>query len=477
LYLVLYETIRVLILENEIPAGLLLPSTRKLAASLLLSRSTVNRAYELLQMEGYVESRQGAGHRVTGREESSHKSLRRADTRLYPELSLSGRSFLENIGHINPTDDKEIAFRPGLPPLDIFPVKQWQRLHNFYWKHSTYSDLSYYPTSGIEPLKKSLANYLNVSRGIRCDFQQIIVVSGSLQSMFLVGKTLIEPGDGMIMEDPTFPNVYTLFKSLNASIHPVEPDKEGMAIGTFRDPENHTIKLIHVTPSSHYPNGVKMSMKRRREVLDFAKKHRALIIENDYEHEVSREKNDIPTLFSLDTEDRVVYLGTFNRLLHPAIRIGFMVVPYYLLDAVQSMQKLSHRFISPSVQYVMNQFIERKYLHNHLVNLVEIARERKSRFRRLFGEAFGEHLKLAGSDTEILHLVARLPENIPESRYIRLLQENNIVVHSLSKCYIGEPRTQGLIIGYSCVPYPVMRQKILKMASLYRSAYLKNWYD
>lgn len=470
LYLNLYEVIKVLIVENEIPAGVLLPSTRKLANELDLSRSTVNRTYELLLIEGFIDVRQGSGYRVLDTRVSQKKEKFIHKAEIYPELSLSGRSFLANIGNINPTDEKEIAFRPGLPPLDIFPVKQWQQLHNFYWKHVTYSDLSYYPTSGVETLKRNLANYLNISRGIKCDYEQIVVVAGSLQSLFLTGKTLIEPGDGVVMENPTFPNVFTLFKSMNARIHAMPIDKEGLSLDGWMQNLSSKIKLIHVTPSGHYPSGTKMSDKRRAEILSFARSNKSIILENDYEHELTRTKNDTPTLFSMDQDDRVIYLGTFNRLLHPAIRMGFMIVPHYLLEAVRALQQMSHRFISPSTQYVMNQFIERKYLTKHLNHLKNIARERKSRFSSLFDDAFKGKLTLATSETEVLHLVAELPEGISETKYIRILQENNIAVHPLTRCYIGQPARKGIIIGYSCVPFPVMRQKVQAMAHLYKSS-------
>jgi GntR family transcriptional regulator/MocR family aminotransferase len=470
LYLALYEIIKVLIVENEIPGGVLLPSTRKLADALALSRSTVNRAYELLLIEGFVEARQGSGFRVLDTRESQRKDKVNYTREIYPALSQSGRSFLANIGNINPTDEKEIAFRPGLPPLDIFPVKQWQQLHNFYWKHVTYSDLSYYPTSGVASLKKNLANYLNLSRGIKCDYEQIIVVAGSLQSLFLTGKTLIEPGDGVVMENPTFPNVYTLFNSLNARIHALPLDEEGLNLAGWKHTSSGKIKLIHLTPSSHYPSGNKMTLERRKELLSFARSEKTIILENDYEHELTQTKNDPPTLFSLDEEDRVIYLGTFNRLLHPAIRMGFMVVPHYLLEAVRALQQMSHRFISPSTQYVMNQFIERKYLTKHLNHLKIIAGERKSRFRSLFEDAFNGRLTLTNSETDVLHMVAELPEGISETKYIRILQENNIAVHPLTRCYIGQPAKKGFIIGYSCVPYPVMRQKVQTMAHLYKGS-------
>ena len=476
LYDRLYETIRRMILENDIPARSLLPSTRALAKALLVSRTTINRAYEWLELEGWIEARRGSGYRVTERQQYMRPAKKQVSSEHYPRLSLSGQSFLQNIGLIHPTDDPEIAFRPGLPPLDIFPLKQWQSLNNQYWKQVTYSDLSYYSSSGIEPLKKSLANYLNIHRQIKCDYHQIIIVSGSLQSLFLAGNVLVEPGDSVVMENPTFPNVSTLFKSFNALVHSCKLDAEGIDLSQINRPASSPIQLIHVTPSGHYPTGQRMSLKRRMELLEFAGREKAIIIENDYEHEVSRTGQDIPTLFSLDTEDRTIYLGTFNRLLHPSIRIGFMVVPYYLLESILALQKMSHRFISPSVQYVMNQFIEKKHLVNHISLLKEVAQDRKMRLVATFEEAFGGCLPIAPSETEELHVLVPLPNEISETRYIRLLKDNNIVVHPYSKCFSESDPPRGMILGYSCLPVPAMKRKIYKMAELFLSPSIRNWY-
>ncbi len=468
LYMQLYSVLQKGIANKDLPAGMHLPPTRKLAEALQISRSTVNKSYELLSLEGYISSKAGSGYLILDFLVGSKVKALKTKHNSYPALSEIGESFLRNINLINPTDDKSVAFRPGLPPLDIFPVNQWKNLSNLYWRHIKASSLSYYPSSGIEPLKKSLANYLNLVRNIKCDHRQIIIVSGSLQSLYLIGKVLVNSGDTILMENPTFPNVHTIFKSMNAHIEALTLDDEGVLVEELDQRNLSAPKLVHVTPTNHYPSCIRMSLERRQELLAWASANKCFILENDYEHEVSNSRNEIPSLFTLDQEDRTIYMGTFNRLLHPSIRLGYMVVPTYLLDAVQALQKLSHRFISPSIQILMSQFIEKKHLLNHMKNLKSVALVRKKEFIQAFNEAFEGRLVIEDFQTESLHLMALLNSAEEETTFIKLLQANNIVVHPYSKCFINGKPQYGIIMGYSSLRGPSMKRRVFKMGQLYK---------
>lgn len=467
IYLNLYQLLKNGILNHDYPVGNFLPPTRKLAEYLKISRSSVNRSYELLCIEGYIISKPGAGYLILDFLKKSEIRKVPISADRYAELSFEGKSFLQNINLINPTDDKSVAFRPGLPPLDIFPVNQWKNLSNLYWRHIKASTLTYYPASGIDSLKKSLSSYLNISRNLRLDYHQIIIVSGSLQSLYLIGKVLIERGDTVHMENPTFPNVHTIFKSLNANIEGMSVDAEGAMVPKSKAKNSSAPKVIHLTPSAHYPTGVPMTLKRRMEMLDWASANKCFIIENDYEHEVICRNKTVPSIFSLDTEDRTIYLGTFNRVLHPSIRLGYMIVPNHLMHAVQALQKMSHRFISPSIQIVMNQFIEKKMLMNHVKNLQIVADQRKKSFVEAFNEAFQGKLKISESQSKELHLLIELPEKVSESKFISILQDHNIVVHPYSRCFIGGETKKGIILGYSSIRTPTMKKKVQLMADLY----------
>jgi GntR family transcriptional regulator/MocR family aminotransferase len=468
LYQRLYNLLKDGIINNDIPEGVSLPPTRQLADTLKLSRSTVIKAYELLRLEGYIESQTGSGHVVKPIQEAPlGVNLEAVDKALYPPLSAKGMSFRQNINLINSTDDKSIAFRPGVPPLDIFPVNQWKNLSNLYWRHIKSSALSYSPSSGIDRLKRNIAHYLNLTRGIKCDHEQIIVVSGSLQSLYLVGSVLLDMGDHIAMENPTFPNVYSIFKGLGAQIHPLKVDEGGLEISGLKD-NAAQVKLLHCTPSCHYPTGRRMAMQQRKEILQWASDTKSIIIENDYEHEIHNFEESLPALFSMDTEQRTVYLGTFNRLLHPSIRIGYMVLPPYLLEPVEALLRHSHRFVPPSIQVVLNQFIEKNYLHTHVRQVAAAAEERLHIFEESFAKHFGQRLSLRKSDVPSLHVLVDLPQTQNDNALVKYFAENNIVTHAFSKCFSSAEKEQGLILGYSSVRPPVIRRKLAHMASLYK---------
>lgn len=462
----LYKVIKNGIIGNKIPSGLNLPPTRVLGETLHLSRTTVNRAYELLRLEGYIESHVGSGHQVKALNAATPTHSEIPKNTNYPALSDLGSSFLKNISLINSTDDNSIAFRPGLPPLDIFPVNRWKNLSNLYWRYIKTSALSYSPSAGLLQLKKNISAYLNLSRNIQCDPRQIIIVSGSLQSLYLVGSALLNPGDKVLMENPTFPNVYSIFKGLRADIKSVPVDGSGMDIAKLHLKDQKNLKLIHTTPSCHYPGGTRTTELRRKEILERARELNAFVIENDYEHEVHNYKAQIPSLFSLDKEQRTIYLSTFNRLMHPSIRIGYMVLPHYLVDAVEALLKHSHRFVPPATQVVLNQFIEKKYLYSHVQNIVKAAEERKRVFEEAFKAAFKDKITLAPSQARSLHFLAIIQNGKSDQDMVKALAEGHIVAHAYSKCFTTTEKKQGLILGYASVRPSKIPQKVEQMAAI-----------
>ncbi len=463
LYLLIYEVIKNGIINLDLPHNSFLPSTRSLSEQLGVSRSTINKAYEILRLDGYVLSQPGAGHSIKSRDETLLKATQKAEQKHYPSLSETGKTYLSNVSLINSTDDKSVAFRPGLPPLDIFPVNQWKNLSNLYWRNINISGLSYSPSSGNEQLKVTIANYLNLSRNIKCDPRQIFIVSGSLQSLFLIGTVLLNPGDLVGIENPTFPNVHSIFRGLNATICPFELDKEGVVLNS----NAQNIKLLHLTPSCHYPTGIKMSEQRKYSVLDWVNRNESLLIENDYEHELSTYKSEEKTLFELDQNQRTIYLSTFNRLLHPSLRIGFMVVPNFLINPIDALLKHSHRFVAPSIQIVLNQFIEKKYLHQHIKRMLQVTNERRTVFVEHFNHYFKGQLELNSSDTKSLQVLAHLPADVSDKKLVEYFAQHHLVVHSYSKCFIGEPKKQGIIMGYSSIQAPAIKRKIAYMHQLY----------
>lgn len=337
---------------------------------------------------------------------------------------------------------------------------------NVYWRHVKSSNLSNSPSSGLNALKTNICNYLYVCRNIKCEPDQLIIVSGSLQSLYLISSGLINKGDSVILENPTFPNVHSIFKSSLANLIPIPLDNEGISLTDMNKWTHLKPKLVHVTPSNHYPLGTKMSLKRKKELIAWASENKSLIIENDYENEINSHQGINPSIYSLDEEDRTIYLGTFNRLLHPTIRLGYMIVPKYLIKTIEAIQEHSHKFVSPAVQMVMSQFIEKDYLYKHLKNVNAVAQEREALFMSVFNENTSK-MSIEKNPYSSLHLVAKFNEDIDitvkkESQIIQSLLKDDIVSHSLSGCYVDE-KQKGLIFGYSSVRPIIIKQKLLQI--------------
>ena len=460
IYLKLYESLKASIVAGHLMANLKLPPTRIIAKDLDISRSTVLKAYELLLIEKYISSKTGSGYFVNYKNTIQTKTIPESRNLVYPKISNTSKLFLKH--KYLSTDNfskKNIAFRPGLPPLDIFPVTKWKNLTNDYWQNVKPSHLSYAPADGIESFKIEIANYLRVYRSIICDHKQIIIVSGSLHSLSLIGKTIINPKDEVAMENPTFPRAYNLFKSLKANVLPCDVDNQGMQVSSIK---KSNPKLIYSTPSNQYPLGVKMSLERRKELLHIASKKGALIIEDDYDHEFSNWENPLPSVFSMDNENRVIYLGTFNKLMHPSLRLAYMIVPSYLIDPIKAYYEQSSRFISPDKQVIMREFIKSDNLNSHLRSVLKISALRRDIFCKLAGDHFSFKESNLG-----LQIIGKPKQKINDKKIFRELLKKNVIAYPLSNYYIKQTNKNGLVFGFSSVNKTIMKEKIKIINTLF----------
>lgn len=472
IYRLLYEVLKSNIEKGDLPSGYYLPSSRLLATEADLSRSTVNRAYELLIFDGLVVAEQGRGYLIDNQMDLNLKK-QEVIKELDPNLSHLAQSFLEvsrtALPQKNGIEKSGLAFRPGVPPVDLFPVRRWMMLTQKYWKEIEYSSLDYKSTSGVQSLKETLVNYLRIDRNIECHPDQILVVSGSLQSLYLIANTLVNPGDRVLAENPTFENVVSVFRGLRANLEPLNLDENGAIIPLLKDLDSKP-KVVHLTPSCQYPLGYQMSFERKKQWIEFAQKNNTYLIENDYEHEIVNYKQQSSTLFSQDFQGNTIYLSTFNRLLHPSIRIGFMIVPFKILPAVKAIMNHSHRFVPPSIQMVLNDFIKQSFLQVHIKNIWQTSHERKATFLKA-AQQYLPNWEM--KDTAALHLLGYFNQSpinnseFDDVAFSELLSDQNIAVQSLSRLYFNEPVKNGLVLGYSSVPSSVILQKLQQWSLLY----------
>ncbi|MBT6448122.1 MAG: PLP-dependent aminotransferase family protein [Flavobacteriaceae bacterium] len=451
LYKFYFNEIKKSILNGRVSENKILPPTRVLSKDLSISRTTALKVYDLLLFEGLISSKKGSGYYVTYKKNIYVKKDQKKYN-LYPSLSKKSKLFKKN--RYLSTDNfsrTSVAFRPGLPPLDIFPVNKWKNISNKYWRLSKPTDLSYAPAEGLEELRIKISNYLKIYRNIRCDYNQIIITSGSLHSLYLISNSILDNGDKIGMENPTFPRAFNLFKCLKAKIIPCDIDKEGIVLDNL----NTKVKFIYTTPSNQYPLGVRMSLNRRKEILKWISNNNSLIIEDDYDHEFSNFKNPIPSLYSLDNEDRIIYLGTFNKLLHPSLRIGYMIAPKFMLESIKSIYEQSSRFVPSSTQEIMSTFIEKDYLNKHIRNVIEVASKRKE----LFISNTKETLLINKKEHNGLHLIAKFKNKKNDLKIFKSLLKSNVVAYPLSNYYITKNKKNGLVMGYSSVNSKVLNEK------------------
>ena len=434
------------VLVELIDSGMLpkdsdLPPTRILSQAIGLSRATVAKAYEHLLFLGKVQSRQGSRVWVSSIPFRSAEPRTESAKTEEPHLSDLGRAFLAQSPEVRSTESSVHPLQPGVPPLDLFPVNQWRSLTNDYWRNVRLSGLTYSSTAGQQVLKQTLAQLLFSERGIRCEPDQIAVVSGSVQSLFLVGSLLLNPGDSVALENPTFPNVHRVFSGLRANKIEIKSEL-GQPLGAAR--------LAHVATSEAYPVGPALGLERRGELADQLAAQGGYLIENDYEHSVGQPSSN-SLLAHQDYRSNIIYLSTFNRVLHPSIRIGFMVLPHELVRPMNALMGQSHRFVSTSAQTVLHEFIQAGHWQQHTKNLQRAISSRKAALHEAFRIHFPSDWVLQ-SAVRAQHacLIPPSGTSIPDRLRARFIQQG-VHPHFLEDHYwTGSPQC-GLVLGTGSV--------------------------
>ena len=380
----------------------------------------------------------------------------------YVDISEVGASFLRGEKWANCSKTKKVAFRPGLPPLDIFPILKWKKLSNQYWQFIRSSELTYDFDSGVQVLRDTLVSYLRLNRNIKCDASQVFVVGGSVQSLYLISNILLNPGDAVGVEEPTFPNVISIIKGMRANL------VCSQEVSNTEKQETKNCKFIHVSPNCQYPIGKRMTISQRLDLCERANKMGSFIIENDYEHEINNRRESIPTIFDLDQQGRTIYLGTFNRVLHPSIRIGYMIVPKVLIEPMSALLSSSHRFVSPTIQHKLNSFIDRKHFQKHIRNVLVVSEDRNKMFVQLFEKYLSFCMTILYASSASLHMCAKFNRKMNDVKICEILEVNGISIHPLSQCYSQKEKQYGLIMGYACVEKSKMEKVFIKIQSTFR---------
>lgn len=488
-----YNGLRNAILGGRLRTGARLPATRTLAAELSLSRNTITAAYDQLRAEGYIEQRVGAGsfvaHTVPDTLLASvpatrHRQVTRAGAPASAPAALSARGVVlasARLGAYAPGAGRlidratcpygqPIAFRSGVPALDAFPTSVWSRIVARRWRRGEVP-LTYGDPAGYRPLREAIAEYVASARGVRCEYQQVLIVNGSQQGLDLASRLLLDPGDQVWMEDPGYSGARAAFEAAGAVVIPVPVDAGGMQVaeGACRAPR---ARLAYVTPSHQCPLGPVMSAARRLALLQWAEAANAWIVEDDYDSEFRYAGRPLPSLQGLDEQNRVIYVGTFSKTLFPALRIAYMVVPPNLSEPFSVAHDVASRHAPAHMQTVLTDFIVEGHFARHVRRMRALYAERQRVLLAAAGQALSEHLEIAPADAG-LHLVGWLPSGVRDVDASRAAWEHGVQVSPLSRHAITPPARGALLLGYAAYTPAQLRtaaERLARALSSHRSA-------
>jgi GntR family transcriptional regulator / MocR family aminotransferase len=452
--------VRDLIRSQRLAPGARLPSTRTLSEELAVSRTTVLTAFTSLLAEGYITGKTGAGTFVApsipdralnvgpdgGGEGPQSPPAARADR--HSRLSRHGHLLAAaDTTWAQPNTARARAFRVGYPALDAFPAQLWSRLIARRWKTPPASLLWYGDPRGYRPLREVVAGYLGTARGVRCDPEQVLIVGGSQQALALAVQVLLDEGDTAWLEDPGYLGARSAMEAAGARIAPVPIDADGIDIvaGLRIAPDP---RLIYVTPSHQFPLGAAMSIERRAALLALAARTGAWIIEDDFDAEFRYSGRPLRALQGMDADGRVIYVGTFSKVLLPSLRLAYMVVPPPLVDVFASARVVAGMH-APSVdQAVLADFIDGGHFTRHIRRMRTLYHERQEALVAAAAQELDDVLEVPPSDAG-MHLIGWLRGSLSEHTASARAAAADVIVQPLSSFALAAQPRKGLVLGYS----------------------------
>jgi len=430
----IYARIAAAVLDGRLPPGTRLPSARSLAAQLAVARGTVDTAYQRLAGEGYVVTRGAAGTRVDPALDA--RTLRPA--RAAAPARAAGAAVAAPAAGL---------FQVGLPALDAFPRKAWARLAAREARSLVSADLAYQPPLGDERLRVQIARYLAIARGIQCDPGAVMITGGFQGALGLVAHALLGTGDRVWVEDPGYRFGREALASAGARAVGVPVDDEGLDVASAESAEVPA-SLALVTPTHQFPLGMSMSLQRRMALLHWATSVQGWIVEDDYDSEFRYQGRPIPALKSLDRADRVLYVGTFSKVLSPGLRVGYLVLPRALVERFAGIAQLLQPPPSALVQATIAAFMEQGHFARHIRRMRALYAERRAAVADALARYGPSGLRL-DLQPGGMHLVARLPAGTDDVRLAARLADAGMALRPLSACHVQSAATPGFLIGFT----------------------------
>jgi GntR family transcriptional regulator/MocR family aminotransferase len=443
----IYDSFRHRIIRRELRAGELVPSSRRLARELRVSRLPVLNAYAQLLAEGYFESRVGAGTFIATSLPAQHQSLGAAAARIdRASRRISSRAAAMPryerpvwAGSLGP-------FQIGQPDLHSFPMDIWSKLIARYSRRVQVKGLQYGDPMGLPELRETIAVYLRTARGVRCEADQIMIMSGSQQALDLTTRVIVDPGAAVWVEEPGYWLVHHVLRAAGCRSVPVPVDAEGLNVAAGIR-LNRKARAAFVAPSHQYPLGVTMSATRRLQLLEWAQRADAWIVEDDYDSEYRYNSNPIASLQGMDPHDRVIYIGSFSKIMFPALRLGYVVIPSALVESFAAMRQSMDLCPSHIPQAVMLEFIREGHFARHIRRMRPIYAERRKVFAAELARAFDESAEIIGDEAG-LHVALWLPKLRDDQQLAVRAAKESLWLSPLSASYVGKSKRHGFVLGF-----------------------------
>ncbi len=474
LYRQLYDRLRLAILTGQLATGTRLPATRTLAGQLGVSRNTVYIAYQQLLAEGYIDSKVGHGTSVARVTPETLLTLpSTSQVRRFAQDDTS-RSRVSQRGmhmarlpflprpQVPSEPGKAPAFRAGVPALDLFPYQLWAQMVTRRVRHSLQEVSDNQDPAGYHPLREAIAAHIGVTRGVRCAADQVIIVSGAQAALDLAARILLDPGDLAWIEEPGYPGARGAFEGLGAQLVPVPVNEDGLDVraGRTRCPQ---ARVAYVTPSHQFPLGVTMSLTQRLALLEWASQANAWILEDDYDSEYRFSGRPLEALAGLDSTNHVMYLGTFSKVLFPALRLGYLVVPPDLTELFVAVRQFVDRHVPLLEQMALADFITEGHFTRHLRRMHTRYAERRAALIAAVASELGELLEVRAPEAG-MHLVGWLPPHMDDATVAQQAAMYGVEVLPVSM-FSSEPiRRGGLVLGYAAVNEQEIRDGVHRLA-------------
>ncbi len=428
------DQLRTLIEDNILKTGEQLPSTRKIAQELKVSRNVMVEVYEQLKAEGYLRSQVGSGTYVN---DNIIKNIEKQKENIFKTNT--------KIQRISKNREDLIDFTGGIPDLRSFPQHLWSKYLKLATDEIPDYLLGYGDILGDYELKKVLSEYIFRFKGIQCHPEQIIIVSGSSAGLMLIANLFKKNINSTFIEEPTVNFIRNIFINLNYKIYPVDVDQNGMMVNNLVENEEST--LIVVTPSHQFPTGSVLPIQRRQQLIKIAEATDSYLIEDDYDSEFRLKGVPIPPIQVL-RPSRVIYVGTFSKNLYPGLRLGFLIVPPHLVKTFQELKTELNIYTSIIKQRAMANFIKDKHLDRHIYKMKKVYKKRRLLLSNILKDVFNDEIIIRGDETG-MHLQVEFIANKYSHLDWEKVEEYGVKVESFEEyCFKQGNHNNKVVLGY-----------------------------